>query len=83
VVDEMVEGIPDEQLFSHYPGGGRPPFHPKMMPRVILFGYSQKVYSSRGIEQLTHNNIPTMWLAATRPPHHQRISWKTDEIYDG
>ncbi|PLS15824.1 hypothetical protein CVD28_20135 [Bacillus sp. M6-12] len=48
VVDEMMESIPDEKLFFHYPGGGRPPFHPKLMLKVILFGYSQKVYSCRG-----------------------------------
>nr|WP_240613544.1 hypothetical protein [Pueribacillus theae] len=44
VVDEMVEAIPDGQLFAHYSGGGRRPFHPKMMLKVILYAYSQKVY---------------------------------------
>jgi transposase len=57
VIDEMIEAIPDEQLFSHYRGGGRSSFHPKMMLKVILFGYSQKIYSCRGIEQLTRENI--------------------------
>lgn len=31
IVDEFVEAVPDEQLFSHYKGGGRPSYHPKMM----------------------------------------------------
>ncbi|MFN2746071.1 hypothetical protein ACINLE_12475 [Bacillus sp. z60-18] len=48
VVDEMVEAVPDEQLFSHHTGGGRSSFHPKMM---LKFGYFQKVYSCRGIEK--------------------------------
>ncbi|USG63901.1 IS1182 family transposase [Brevibacillus ruminantium] len=74
VVDEMVEAIPDDKLFSHYPGGGRPSFHPKMMLKVILFGYSQKVYSCRGIEQLTRENIPTMWLAAMQQPDYRTIN---------
>ncbi|WP_253907677.1 transposase [Bacillus sp. WMMC1349] len=60
VVDEMVEAVPDEQLFSHYTGGGRSAFHPKMMLKIILFGYSQKIYSCRGIEKLTKENIPAM-----------------------
>ena len=51
-------------LFSHYKGGGRSSFHPKMMLKVILYGYSQKVYSCRGIEKLLQENIPAMWLAA-------------------
>jgi transposase len=40
VVDEMVEAIPEAQLFAHYTGGGRSPFHPKMMLKVILYAYS-------------------------------------------
>ncbi|WCK56498.1 IS1182 family transposase [Aneurinibacillus sp. Ricciae_BoGa-3] len=74
VVDEMVETIPDEHLFSHYPGGGRRPFHPKMMLKVILFGYSQKVYSCRGIQKLTEENLPTMWLAAMQRPDYRTIN---------
>src|SRR5690606_14879794 len=42
LVDEMVESIPDEILYSYYVGGGRAPFHPKMLLKVILFAYTQK-----------------------------------------
>ncbi|TCS77393.1 transposase, partial [Tepidibacillus fermentans] len=74
VVDEMIEAIPDEQLFSHYSGGGRSSYHPKMMLKVILFAYSQKVYSCRGIEQLTLENVPTMWLSAMQRPDYRTIN---------
>src|SRR5690606_15481914 len=42
VIDEMIELLPDQQLFSYYPGGGRSSYHPKMMLKVILYAYSQK-----------------------------------------
>ncbi len=74
VVDEMVECVPDEQLFSHYKGGGRASYHPKMMLKIILYGYTQKVYSCRGIEKLTKENIPTMWLAAMQQPDFRTIN---------
>jgi len=74
VVDEMVEAVPDEQLFSHYKGGGRSSFHPKMMLKIILFAYSQKVYSCRGIEKLIKENIPAMWLAAMQQPDFRTIN---------
>jgi transposase len=74
VVDEMVEAVPDEQLFSHYKGGGRSSFHPKMMLKIILFGYSQKIYSCRGIEKLIRENIPAMWLAAMQQPDFRTIN---------
>lgn len=74
VVDEMVESIPDEQLFAHYSGGGRRPFHPKMMLKVILYAYSQKVYSCRRIETLIQESLPAMWLAAMQKPDFRTIN---------
>lgn len=52
VVDEFVEAVPDEMLFSHYKSGGRSSYHPKMMLKIILYAYTQKVYSCRGIEKI-------------------------------
>ncbi|MNC18325.1 Transposase DDE domain protein [compost metagenome] len=74
VIDEMIEGIPDQQLFNHYTGGGRSSYHPKMMLKVLLYGYSQKVYSCRGIEKLLHENIPAMWLAAMQQPDFRTLN---------
>ncbi|KZM56161.1 hypothetical protein A3Q35_19465, partial [Aeribacillus pallidus] len=74
VVDEMVEAIPDKQLFSHYKGGGRSSYHPKMMLKIILYAYSQKVYSCRGIEKLVKENIPAMWFSAMQQPDFRTIN---------
>lgn len=74
VVDELVEAIPDEKLFAHYKGGGRASYHPKMMLKIILYAYSQKVYSCRGIERLIKENIPAMWLAAMQQPDFRTIN---------
>ncbi|BFH62579.1 IS1182 family transposase [Paenibacillus azoreducens] len=74
VIDEMIESIPDQQLFAHYTGGGRSPYHPKMMLKVILYGYSQKVYSCRGIEKLLQENLPAMWLAAMQQPDFRTLN---------
>lgn len=74
VVDEMVEAVPDQTLFAHYKGGGRSSFHPKMMLKIILFAYSQKIYSCRGMEKLISENIPAMWLAAMQKPDFRTIN---------
>lgn len=74
VIDDMIEAIPDEQLFAHYRGGGRSSYHPKMMLKVILYGYSQKVYSCRSIEKLLQENIPAMWLAAMQQPDFRTLN---------
>ena len=71
VVDEMVETISDERLFSYYKGGGRAAFHPKMMLKIILYGYTQKVYSCRGIAKLTKYPCDVAGCDATaRLPYH-------------
>src|SRR5690554_577384 len=74
LVDEMVESIPDEILYSHYVGGGRAPFHPKMLLKVILYGYTQNVKSSRKIAQMVRENLPMMWLAGMQTPDHRTIN---------
>ncbi|MEK3732013.1 IS1182 family transposase [Paenibacillus sp. FSL M8-0334] len=74
IIDEMIESIPDELLFAHYVGGGRSSYHPKMMLKVILYGYSQKVYSCRGIEKLLQENLPAMWLAAMQQPDFRTLN---------
>ncbi|WP_424768228.1 transposase [Paenibacillus sp. sgz302251] len=74
VIDEMIESIPDQQLFAHYTGGDRCSYHPKMMLKVILYGYSQKVYSCRGIEKLLRENLPAMWLAAMQYPDFRTLN---------
>jgi len=74
VIDEMIEVIPDEQLFAHYTGGGRSAYHPKMMLKVLLYSYSQKVYSCRGMEKLLQENLPAMWLAAMQQPDFRTLN---------
>lgn len=74
VIDEMIELLPDNQLFAYYPGGGRSSYHPKMMLKVILYGYSQKEYSCRRIEKLIQENLPAMWLAAGQTPDYRTIN---------
>ena len=74
IIDEFVESIPNEILESHYESGGRAPYHPKLMLKIILFGYTQKVYSSRRIEQMVCENIPMMWLAGMQQPDHRTIN---------
>ncbi|AQQ53973.1 IS1182 family transposase [Planococcus lenghuensis] len=74
VVDQLVEAYPEEVLTACYPGGGRPPFHPKLMLKVILYAYSQKVYSCRGIATMLHEDLPAIWLAAMQKPDFRTIN---------
>ncbi|MGE7122533.1 transposase, partial [Peribacillus sp. NPDC046944] len=74
VIDQMIESVEDKVFFEHYNGGGRSSYHPKMMTKVILYAYSQKVYSCREIAKLVEENIPTIWLAALQKPDYRTIN---------
>ena len=74
VIDQMIESIEDRVFFEYYQGGGRSSYHPKMMAKVILYAYSQKVYSCRAIAKLIEENIPMMWLAAFQKPDYRTIN---------
>lgn len=74
VIDDMIEAIDDEVFFQYYKGGGRSSYHPKMMTKIVLYGYSQKKYSCREIATYITENIPAMWLAAMQTPDFRTIN---------
>jgi transposase len=74
IVHHAVEQMDNNLLFSVYQGGGRPPYHPKMMLKIILYAYTQKVYSSRNIAKQLEENIYFMWLACHQKPDFRTIN---------
>ena len=50
-VNDIVETIPDNEFdeFRHHRGATS--YHPKMMLKVILYAYTQSVFSGRKIEK--------------------------------
>ncbi|WP_412734136.1 transposase, partial [Halalkalibacterium halodurans] len=74
VVNDMVESL-DDQLFDEvYKGGGRPAYHPKMMTKILLYGYTQKWFSCRAIAKALTEHLPMMWLAARQTPDFRTIN---------
>jgi transposase len=57
VVNRAIEQIDLKPLLKQYKGGGSSSYHPKMMLKVLIFAYSQCVYSSRQIAKAMRENI--------------------------
>lgn len=74
VVNDAIDRVKDDVFLQHYPGGGRSSYHPKMMTKIIVFAYTQKIYSSRMIAKAVRENIPFMWLSARQTPDHRTIN---------
>ncbi|WP_143192481.1 transposase, partial [Paenibacillus sp. P32E] len=65
----------DDALFdAAYPGGGRDSYHPKMLTKVIIYAYTQRIYSSRQIAKAVRENIPFMWLAGRQRPNFRTLN---------
>lgn len=74
VIHEMVEQVSDDLFFSRYQGGGRSSYHPKMMTKVILYAYTQKIYSCRDIAKSLREHLPMMWLSGQQMPDFRTIN---------
>ncbi|MCM3125542.1 MULTISPECIES: transposase, partial [unclassified Mesobacillus] len=62
LIDLAVDQMNPKIFLSLYPSGGRPPYHPQMMLKVILYAYATRIYSSRQIAKQLTENIIFMWL---------------------
>ncbi|ANB62335.1 transposase [Anoxybacteroides amylolyticum] len=74
VVHEMVERIPMETFLPYYKGGGTSSYHPKMMTKIILYAYTQKMYHGREIARQLEVHLPLMWLSGFQKPDFRSIN---------
>ena len=74
VVNDAVDQLSDA-VFDHvYPGGGRPPYHPKLMAKILVYAYTQRLYSSRQIAKAVREQIPFLWLTGRQTPDFRTIN---------
>ena len=50
-LSDLVDGLDLKAFYAPYEGDGRrnAPYEPRMMLKVLLYGYATEVFSSRGI----------------------------------
>src|SRR5690348_6957287 len=53
---------------------GHPPYHPAMMTALLLYAYTQGVYSSRKVERACCERLDFMAVAAMARPDHNTIN---------
>ena len=74
VVNDVIERIDLQPLLSAYKPGGTSVYHPKMLLKVLVYGYLSNIFSSRKIEAALRENIHFMWLSAMNRPDHNTIA---------
>ena len=55
VVNQVVDNLNLDLILAKYDGGGCPAYHPRLMLKVLIYGYLTNQYSSRKIEQAFEN----------------------------
>ena len=75
-ISEVVEELLDlDGIYSSYiEASGAPPYDPKMMLKLVLYGYSIGVTSSREMERRCHSDVAFRWICANVAPDHRSIS---------
>lgn len=76
-VSDVVDELDLSAIKGHYERGdgrGRPPYHPLMMVKLLVYGYCIGRVSSRKIEKATHDDVAFRVLACNQHPDHDSIA---------
>ena len=76
-ISDVVDSLDLTRLMESYQSAydrGRPPYHPAMMLKLMIYGYSTGKRSSRKLERATYEEIPYRVLTANQHPDHASIA---------
>jgi transposase len=75
-VSEMIDQLDLSAIESYYEREerGYPPYHPRMMTKLLVYGYCVGVFSSRKLEKRVIDDIGFRVLAAGNEPDFRTIS---------
>lgn len=77
VIDAFVDAIDLDKLgFVHVKAHkkGAPPYHPALLLKIYIYGYLNRVRSSRRLELECSRNIELFWLTGRQKPSYHTIS---------
>ena len=74
-ISDFVDHLDLSEITGRYDEQrGGPPYHPRMMVKVLLYGYCSGVASSRRIARRLHEDIAFRVLAANNTPDFRTVS---------
>ena len=76
-VGDVVDSLDLSAILLTYEKGdgrGQPPYHPRMMVKLLIYAYCTGRPSSRRIERATYDEVPYRVLAANLHPDHDSVA---------
>jgi transposase len=84
VVNRVMDALDLEPILNEYKGGGTSSYHPRMMLKVLVYGYTQRVNSSRQIAKGLRENVNFMWISGNNRPDFRTINrFRSSVMKDG
>jgi transposase len=85
-VGRIIDSLDIEPLLAKYrsnPKGGQHPYHPRMLLKVVVYGYVSNIYSSRKLEEACRESIYFRWLTGMQTPDHHTINrFRSERLKD-
>lgn len=75
-VSELVDEVLDLEPFlaAYVEARGFPPYDPRLMLKILIYGYTTGVRSSRRIERRCHDDVAFRFLAANQAPDFRSVA---------
>lgn len=73
-IDKAVDELDISEILSSYKPGGTSIYHPRVLIKLLVYGYLDRKYSSRELEKALHENVVYMWLCSMNKPDHVTIN---------
>ncbi len=70
---DAVDGLDLRQVRVNTRGTGSAQYPPRLLLGLLLYSYATGTFSSRRLEQSTHDSVPVRLLTADTPPDHDTI----------
>jgi len=74
LVNEVVDKLNISGILALYKGGGSSAYHPRMLLKVLFYGYLSNIYSCRKLAKALEENIHFMWLSGGSTPDFRTIN---------
>ena len=73
-VSTIMDRINIQPVLEQYHSLGASSYHPRMLLKVLVYGYLENCFSSRKLEKAVRENIAFMWLSGMQRPDHNTIN---------
>lgn len=82
-ISDVIDSLDLQYLIKNYKPGGISSYHPRMLLKVLVYGYLCNIFSSRRLEEALKQNVHFMWLSGMSRPDHNTINrFRSERLKD-